>query len=226
MTVVQLRAAIRNVHLDAAVKSQSFINPSKVVNSLSLNYLRANIMKTFFIVLFAALCAQANAQSIDSTIVEDGLLGIPSAEYFLRERRGIYNLVPRDSAINKFCSGYSDAAVAMVLSSRITRDEADRCYQSGATTVTEVFDRYRGYVYFNLEAEPRELLEQYRIWTDPNLQIDQYDLHRYLNRDRRLLPGILQTNAPETCTGENQLACADGEYCCNGTCIPNDEVCN
>ena len=176
-----------------------------------------------FIFLFTTA---ASSQTIQETIVEDQLFGIPSASYFLGQTLGNQNVSSRDGVISDFCSGYSGARVAMVLSSRITQDEAEQCIWSGARNVAEVFDRYRGYVYFNLESDPDALLEQYRIWTDPNLATESYDLQQFLNKDHRKLPDVLKTNAPETCTTGNQLACADGSYCCNGTCIPNDEDCD
>lgn len=187
-------------------------------------------MRFFTFAVLAAFGAQAGAQSIEGTIVEDNVLDIACAASFLDEHMMYGNFAPRDSVVNEFCYGNSSSTFAMVLSSRITEDEAVQCYGNGASRVTEVFSRDRGsvYIYFNLEADPWQLREQYLTWTDPNLQINAYDLLEFLGREYRLLPNVLRgSNRPDTCArvSGSDHACRDGTYCCNSICILNDQDC-
>lgn len=167
----------------------------------------------------------ALAQTIQDTVVDQELLNIPSASSFLQARRGLENADVRERVLTTFCrQGIGYGADVMVLSSRITEQEASSC-EPARNGVAEVFKRNGGYVYFNLDSSPDVVLDQYLIWTDPSLDIDADALLRFLQNDNRRLPGVLETSTPETCVSNNQLACADGTYCCKGTCIDLEEEC-
>ncbi len=176
------------------------------------------IAKLFLLIVI--ISPQAFAQSI--TILDEQLFINPSVLKHLKDRNVSHKFLGRERVLLEFCS---NSAPIMVLSRRITKKEAIDCLQYKVKNVSESLNSYHSYVYFNLDVNPDALIDDYRSWTGHRLQTGTENLHRHLEITNQLLPGVLMTATPETCTTNNSLACADGYYCCKGTCIPDDESC-
>ena len=144
----------------------------------------------------------------------------------IMQDQGSLSVLSSWEAAEQFCQSGPHDYSTLILSRRMTFDEAEQCSYYRSENFIEVQDPSIGYMYLDMESSENDVLSNYRMWTDPNMPDDDWQLYEYLRRDGRSLRDLLKTSAPETCTTNNALACADGSYCCKGKCIPNSDSCD
>lgn len=182
---------------------------------------KALVSFLFVLIMGAASMAQVTS----STVVE----GDPNWSFLLSEAvtpwvAGPVEIESRDRAVQKFCENSGHDVDVLILSSRLTDEEASKC--TGPGLFVEAFTRNRGYAYFNLDRDVSQVLPKYRMWTGFVDPTEDSDLNEFLrDGNKPSLQDLLKTNAPETCTTKNALACQSGYFCCKGTCIEEGKEC-